>query len=853
MLVIRDYCGVDFSYYKENTLVRRLERRLGVNRVSTINQYIKFLQESDAEKEVLFREFLIGVTRFFRDQDAFEELVEIALKKIIKSSHDDVRIWSVGCSTGEEAYSVAIMLEEVMSMLNISKNYKIFATDIDKRSIEYASSGFYSDSLLSDIEKEKLERYFNKKDGGWQIKDQIRQKIIFAPHNVLKDPPFSKLDLITCRNLFIYFKPESQERILNRFYLTLKPDGILFMGSSESLGGMEKAFEPLSLKHKIFERKAGYRAPLLTENYQNDKLSISREKTEYSSIAAGERKRSILMDAALKTILPPSVIVDDSLIIYQVFNNINPFLEIQAGSFSQNLASVLNKEATMLVNNIVRKLKSGSPSVIYDNVTLEVNSVKRLIDMKGVTIDKKEASHYFLISFVEKDPNQEDDDKSENYNAQEQYQRHTEELEKELQFTKENLQATVEELETSNEELQSSNEELIASNEELQSTNEELQSVNEELYTVNSEYEDKIDELTELNNDMSNLMKNTEMAALYLDKKLRIRKFTERFEELSNIQSEDIGRSIEHFDINQVYEEFTEDIKTVQISLNPVEKEILHKNGSLFLLRIVPYRTDYNAVDGVLATLIDISTVKSERIAKNEALERLQLALEMGNMAWWTWDVPSGKVDYHEKKATMIGYTYEEFPKDVYEVTNLIHPDDFETAMDQMRGHLKGMHPNYEVTYRIKTKNGSYRWYYDKGGVVERDKDGQPLFLVGIVADVTKEKLLEKQLREEGISIQNQLDQLKTPALVINEKLEVKNLNSFFAHWLKKPLNSIAGKRMTELDLKAYIGEGKEPVSEIVNYDSETVHLKHGKATLRGVLSPIEAEHTTLKFLLILR
>ena len=814
-----------------------------------MSQYIKLLQESDEEKETLFREFLIGVTRFFRDEGAFNALSALVFKKFLKSGKDQIRIWSVGCSTGEEAYSLAITLEEIMAETNTQREYKIFATDIDRRAVEYASVGYYSDSLLSELEEVKLQRYFVKREAGWQIKEQIRQRIIFAPHNVLKDPPFSKLDLIVTRNLFIYFKPESQERTLNKFHSTLKPNGILFMGNSESLGGMEAAFESISPKHKIFKRKATYKPPLFTENYRNDKLSISRESKEFTGRSKNEQKKMFLMNAALKAVLPASVVIDETLTIYQVFNNINPFLEVQSGSFSQNLVSVLSRETTMLVNNIVRKLKLGDPNVSYDGASLKINDEKRTLDLSGVALTGKDPVQYFLITFKNSEEDVVPGDKNIRYDATEQYEKHTAELEQELQFTKENLQATVEELETSNEELQSSNEELIASNEELQSTNEELQSVNEELYTVNAEYESKIDELTEVNNDINNLLKNTGIAAVYLDKKLHVRKLTPKFEEMTNIGSSDIGRPIEHFDINRIYEDFAQDVKQVQEDLKIIEKEI-EIAGNLYLVRILPYRTDYNAVDGVLATWVGINAIREARLSKDQALERLQLALEMGEMAWWTWHVPSGKVDFHEKKATMLGYSYEEFPKDVYEVTELIHPDDFDKAMNQMKSHLKGESSNYEVTYRIKTKAGSYRWYYDKGGIVKRAKDGSPLFLVGIVADVTEEKLLQIQLLNEDDSIQHHLNQLQTPALIVNAKLEMQNINESFAHWLNMSVDQLETKTLFEMGLKV-LDYNQQPIQKLDNNLSINVVLAKGNKKLVGTICALHTTSDELRYLVM--
>ena len=313
------------------------------------------------------------------------------------------------------------------------------------------------------------------------------------------------------------------------------------------------------------------------------------------------------------------------------------------------------------------------------------------------------------------------------------------ELEKELQFTKESLQATVEELETSNEELQSSNEELIASNEELQS-------VNEELYTVNSEHQSKIEQLVRLNTDLDNLLKNTQVGALYLDRSLCIRKITPVVTRITNILSTDIGRPISHISVMNDYPGLIDDIHNVVETLQSRDLEIVDKEGNVWLTRIRPYRTEYNAVEGIMLTFIDITNIKDQEKKFFRTSQRLKDALDMGQMAWWEWNIKTGKVSYDPKKATMLGYTEEEFPKEIYAVCDFIHPDDYEKTMEIMREHLEGKRDIWEAIYRIRRKDGEYSWYYDRGRIVDRDEKGAPLRLIGTVIDVTRIKELEEAL-----------------------------------------------------------------------------------------------------------
>lgn len=748
MMMLRDYCGIDFSYYKENTIIRRLERRLSINRFERLDDYIKFLSESDKEKDILYRELLIGVTRFFRDEAAFSIVKENVLPRLLESGKKQLRIWSAGCSTGEEVYSLALIIREFLEERKVEAEVKIFATDIDKRSLELAGQGFYPESIVSDLEPELLAKYFVRHESGYQVSETLRKMVIFATHNVFKDPPFSKLDMIVCRNLFIYLKPESQSRVLSIFYMALNNGGFLFMGSSETLGDHSNAFNILSAKHKIYVKKAGYNTNIQSDFLTASGLFSTRENESTKGFTRKVPKRDQITEKLFDLLLPPSLLMDEQMNIIQIINDVNPFIQIKSGKFTQNLTNMISPEMAVIISNIYRRLKRNKAKVTFENVKLHRGDSFTKVNIEGRMLQSEEDGTLYLISFFHQEIPEGEMPEKEVVNLEAQYQDRLVELQNDLQFTKENLQATVEELETSNEELQASNEELIASNEELQSTNEELQSVNEELYTVNSEYQSKIDELTQLNNDISNLLNNTEIGALYLDRKLCIRKFTPSFSKISNIMEFDIGRPIHHISTSQFYKDFLKDIQHVQETLQFVEKEIAHENGMLYFLRIVPYRTDYQAVDGILVTMVNITMLQTERNNLIRSNQRLQGALELGNMAWWEWDLKTGQVLMHEKKATMLGYSQEEFPRDVYEICRLIHPDDYEEAMQAMRDHLTGKLPMYDVAYRIRTKSGDYKWYYDKGGISERDEFGKPLKVIGMVIDISKRKEMERQLTE---------------------------------------------------------------------------------------------------------
>ncbi len=760
--ILRDETGTDFSFYKENTIIRRIERRISINRFSNLDQYYSFLTESENERKVLYKEFLIGVTRFFRDEEAFEAVAQKVYPVIMNKTDGPIRVWTVGCSTGEEVYSLAISICEYMEKHGIHHDVKLFATDIDREAIEYAGAGFYPDSIVSDIPDVLLQKYFKRVGDGYQVSDRLRQMVVFATHNVLGDPPFPKIDLITCRNLFIYFKAKVQDQILSMFYFSLNTDGFLFLGSSEAIGEMSVAFSVIDSKHKIFSYKKGYqsqmRHKLTAPEIVKQKYTAPMHRPDGKM---GKGKPAFLQEEIESVFVPPSVVVDDTNKIIKIYNDVNDVLTFPQGSFTPDLFQLVSEEMKLTLTSLLRKIRAKKKKVLYQNVKGAGGDTRRVLDVEGRPIyDRQQKTEYYLISFIHRDPvSPEEKVVSETVDMGGQYKDRVADLENELQYTKENLQATVEELETSNEELQSSNEELIASNEELQSTNEELQSVNEELYTVNSEHEKKIEELTQLNNDINNLLKNTNIGTLYLDRKLHIRKFTPVVSEITTIRGGDIGRPVSHLDLQGVYAGFLDDIQGVLDDLRPREKEVYNQsNAKWYMVRVMPYRTEDNAVEGVIVTFVEITSLK-EMTRKYYAMsERLGKALELGDMAWWEWDVTTGEVVFDDKKAEMCGYRPDEFPSNVYKITELVHPDDYEHNMRAMREHLEGKRDRYESHYRIRTKDGEYRWFYDRGGIVKRDDKGGALKLTGIVIDVTRLKTAQRELEQREALLTNVLD-----------------------------------------------------------------------------------------------
>ncbi len=772
MMILREYSGIDFSYYKENTIHRRLDRRVSINRFHDLRDYIPFLSASDGEKEILYRELLIGVTHFFRDKEAFESLKKHVIRKLAGGDKKQVRVWTTGCSTGEEAYTLAILFREVAEEKRFRGEIKLFATDIDRKSVEIAGRGFYPDSIVADVEPERLSRYFQKVEGGYRVNEEIRNMIVFATHNVLKDPPFSKLDLLVCRNLFIYLKPDIQSALLSRFYYSLNKQGYLFMGSSETLGGMSEAFEVVDLKHKIYRYRSGFTPPVLDHiAMERSRLPGKKGERDSSRQTRGELRKDTLLEEVVDMIVPPTVIIDQNYFVVNVINDINPFAEIQPGTYSNELFSMLPRELGLFVNNLLRHLKSSDEPSVSRTVSGLESVKKKTLRVTGRKTEKKTGTYYVLsFEFVRKTRQKEKQADSREVDSSSGEAKRIVELEQELKSTRENLAATVEELESANEELQSSNEELIASNEELQSTNEELQSVNEELYTVNAEHQQKIDELTRLNNDINNLLRNTEIAAIYLDSNLRIRKLTPHVSEVTNIMETDIGRPITHLSVMDGYPEIGEDVQQVMDDLKPVDKEVQDKQGNPYFTRLRPYRTENNAVDGVLITLIDTSELKKLRKQVERSSERLTASMNLGKMAWWEWEVKPDRIRYNDKLATMLGYSVSGFPDRLREIHKKVHPEDRELVTEKVNRVMEGANNRWVCRFRMKKKDGSYIWVEDHGTVKETDKQGGPVRMMGMTIDISGVRSMEEDLHRNEEILQLVMESSPAAITMVNDE-----------------------------------------------------------------------------------
>ena len=633
-ILLRTHTGHDFSLYKQNTIYRRVERRMNIYQLDNISHYIRMLQENPAEIENLFKELLIGVTNFFRDAEAFEILKPVLLE-LVKSKPDNgqIRIWIPGCSTGEEAYSVAILLRECMNEAKKYFNVQIFATDIDTNSIERARIGSYS-GIAPDITKERLSRFFTSKENIFQIRKEIREMLVFAPQSIIKDPPFTKLDLICCRNLLIYFNSELQKKIIPLFHYSLLPKGILFLGSSETISGFVDLFSMLDKKWKIYRRRDSiYKAQPYIE------FPISRSIGKTHEIIMKKDEIDDITKIAEKIILqsysPNCIITAGNGNILYIHGKSGKYLELSHGEAKMNIHEMAREGLKQELPALIRKVLSGKKSITAEGIKIKSNGRIQLINLIIKPIKEPASMQGSLLIIFEEVRQTKTAPGSNKIHSEKKSEKIIKGLEHELKSTKENLRSTIEELETSNEELKSTNEEVQSTNEEMQSSNEELetskeelQSLNEELITVNTELQNKNDELSVLNNDMKNLLDSINIPTIFLDNNLNIKRFTIHATKIVNLISTDIGRPINHIATNLKYEKFVEDAREVLRTLVFKEIELQTNEGIWYQMRMLPYRTENNFIDGLVITFSDINKLKKASEDNNILNREIQTARE---------------------------------------------------------------------------------------------------------------------------------------------------------------------------------------------------------------------------------
>ncbi len=625
IILLHSYTGNDFSLYKKSTLYRRIERRMAVHKLNKITSYVNFLHENPNEGDILFKELMIGVTNFFRDANVWEKLKKTVIPSIINNAKSDplLRAWVPGCSTGEEAYSLAIIFKEALEKTDREGvSMQIFATDLDNDSIERARKGVFRASIASDVSPERLKRFFVKTEEGYCVKTEIREMVVFAQHNLTMHPPFTKLDFISCRNLLIYLDHELQKKIIGLFYYSINPEGFLLLGSSESLGSQGNLFSTLDTKLKFYQKTALTQSPESFDFPTSFSKTNPIENEKTSPLESIPNIQTLADQLLLKYFSPVGVLVNEDGDIIYTSGRTGKYLEPSVGKANLNIFAMLREGLRQKFPLAFRKVIQKKEPVVLRNIKVGTKGDSQTLDIRIQPIEQPDLlKGNVMIIFKEVDtplPVGNSSKAGSKIPRQLELEKELVQMQSEMQNTVEEMQTSQEELKSANEELQSTNEELQSTNEELTSSKEELQSLNEELQTVNAELLANADDYSRVNNDMKNLLNSTDIATLFLDKELNIRRFTNQATHIFKFIKSDIGRPFTDQVTNLIYPELEDDALEVLKTLIFIEKQIPAKDGRWFSIRIMPYRTNDDRIDGLVITFINISDLKQLEVDLEE-------------------------------------------------------------------------------------------------------------------------------------------------------------------------------------------------------------------------------------------
>jgi two-component system CheB/CheR fusion protein len=622
VILLRAHTGHDFSLYKRNTLYRRIERRMGIHQIDKMAAYVRYLQENSQELDLLFKELLVGVTSFFRDPAAWEQLREQAIPALMadRSAGHPLRAWVPGCSTGEEAYSLAIVFKEALEQVKPKGrvSLQVYATDLDGDAIGKARQGFFPENIAADMSPERLSRFFSKEDHGYRVRNEIREMVIFAPQNLIMDPPFTKLDILSCRNLLIYLTPEAQKKLVPLFHYSLSPGGILFLGSAETIGDFTDLFAPLGGKLRIYRRNESALRPAPVEFPASFAPAFPRGPEARPAATPALSLQALADHLVLQRYAPPAVLVNNKGDILYVSGRTGKYLEPPAGKANWNIFAMAREGLRYELTSVFQKALRQAGAVALRGLHVGTNGGQQLVNLTVQRLEEPEPLRgLVMILFTDvaaplatKTPGRCGKAPARSARLAE-LERELQQARGETQTTREEMQSSQEELRSTNEELQSTNEELQSANEELTTSKEEMQSLNEELQTVNNELQAKLDELSRSQNDMENLLNSTEIATLFLDNDLHVRRFTTQATKVIKLIPGDVGRPITDLASDLLYPELVQDTREVLRKLGFAEKPICVRDGRWFTVRIMPYRTLDDRIDGVVITFADITVAKT--------------------------------------------------------------------------------------------------------------------------------------------------------------------------------------------------------------------------------------------------
>ena len=668
IILLRAHTENDFSLYKKNTLYRRVERRMGVHKIDKISSYVYFLQKNPREMDILFKELLIGVTSFFRDPDLWEKLKETVIPNLLEKQQEgsQLRAWVPGCSTGEEVYSLAMVFQEAIESNNYQNDIslQIFATDLDHDAIDEARKGVFTENIVANVSPKRLNRFFVKTEGGFRVKTEIREMVVFAKHNVIMHAPFTKMDIISCRNMLIYMELELQKKILGLFSYSLNSNGILVLGSAETLGNQRQLFTTVDAKRKIFKQSSSSHLPELSD-FPSSFSQTSPAHTENEGISKSYANIQSLADQLLlQHFSPPGVLVNEKGDIIYISGRTGKYLEPSVGKANMNIFAMLREGLRNEFPPAFRKVLKTKETVVLHHLKVDTNGSTQNVDVKIQWINKPDGLKG-MIMIVFLDLPKTDIKLKANKGDKNLQSTKQAELEDELQRTREEMQSNIEEMQTAQEEQKSTNEELQSTNEELQSANEELttskeemQSLNEELQTLNAELQAKVEEYLRMSDDMKNLLNSTDIATLFLDKELNIRRYTDEVTKIFKIIKTDIGRPLTDLVSDLSYPELANDAREVLRTLAFIQKQIPANNNRWFSVRIMPYRTVDDRIDGLVITFIDNSNIKQleGELVETEQMHRLILNTSSDIIVRLSTDMKV--VEYNPRAESFFGQTH---------------------------------------------------------------------------------------------------------------------------------------------------------------------------------------------------
>jgi two-component system CheB/CheR fusion protein len=788
--LVRLRTGHDFSSYKRPTLLRRIDRRLQVHELSDMESYFRLLKVNPDEVTSLLRDLLITVTNFFRDQDSFIYLQQTIIPRLFegKGLHDWVRVWSCGVGTGEEAYTLGMLLLEHQATLADPPKVQIFASDINEDAIRIGRDGIYPPTIAADVDPEYLKRFFNVFEGSYRVTKELRDVVLFAPHNVLRDPPFSRIDLISCRNLLIYLNRDTQKKVMEVFSFALNKSGYLFLGSSEAAESDEDLFLPLEKKHRVYQNVQEAKRSIIPIAPALGKWELKLSDARLGSGGAEALIETLHLRLASR-FAPPSVMVSETLDIMHMTEGMEKFLQIPAGSPTRSLLKSVHRSlkfdlravlSTAAQNNEEQDV--NSVKLVENEADLPVNILVRPVEIGG--------SRHYLVVFTQRPllpPGTSSARPEGNGNGDGALESVVERLEDELREARERQRQTLEhggvateELKASNEELQAINEELRSTTEELETSREELQSVNEEMAAVNLELKDKIDEISTSHSDLQNLMHSTDIGTIFLARDLTIKRYTRRIEQLFNIIGSDIGRPFEHLTHKFDYPHLADDAREVLSSLQTVEREVrIASSKTTYLARLLPYRTLEDSIEGVVMSFVNITELKQTADSLLEREQQLRMAQEAARAGVWSLDLEAGTAWWSEEYLKLHGGKLGPIEPTMENWLRHFHPHE-ETKVSKEIDNAIRNKSQYIHEFKLELASGEH-WVMDVGRAIY-NAEGKPVQMAGISMDVTERILL----RQEQVSLLHKKEAYEEDLREAGRKKD--EFLAMVAHELRTPL-----------------------------------------------------------------